>query len=65
MKAPTMKQIEQRLYHLQGLGILNEQNNDALFIAYTLLAQLRMMLNYNPAEATLPDLLNILEERTK
>lgn len=65
MKAPTMKEVEQRLYHMQDLGILNDKNNDALFIAYTLMAQLRIMLNYNPSEAILPDLLDILRERTK
>ena len=66
MNPPNMSDIEYNLRSLHDQGMLKEKYSAAIYAAFQLIAELRLMHNYNPSETLVSDLITTLhKERNK
>ena len=66
MTPPSMSDIQYRLRSLHDQGTLNSKYNDAIYAAFQLIAELRLIHDYNPKETLISDLITTLHrERSK
>ena len=62
MENLSMLDIEYKLQNLRSLGIFGTNEQAALASACHIVAELRLVLGYNPSDTTLHDLSNLIRK---